>query len=152
MLQVGYQILKSLLPLRRMRFIVPVVSYALRRERDSLVQASVGSYQWHCRCIKRRTSCFECRVDGVRRQFLPFSELQLRFLSDRVSEDDLCLKQMTKESITEKSATFSFFFFVLFGIVEVADQERFDRFRLWALRPIHSHDRQNVVGWFMRKL
>ena len=90
-LQVRYQILKSLLPFRRMHFIALIVGYTLRRERNSWARASVGSYARNLRYIGRRTSRFERRVYGIRRWLLPFSELQLCFLFGRVSEDKRCL-------------------------------------------------------------
>lgn len=82
MLQVGYQVLESLLPFRRMDLIAFIVRYALRRERDCWVQTS-AILRIVCRWqIQRRTSRFEGRVYGIRWLFLPFSKLQLCFLFD----------------------------------------------------------------------
>ena len=71
--------------------------------------------------IKRRTSRLESRIHSIRWLLLPFPKLQLRFLSNQVLSSRF-FQQKRGTSITEKSATFAFFFFVLFGMV--ADQEQ----------------------------
>ena len=71
--------------------------------------------------IKRRTSRLESRIHSIRWLLLPFPKLQLRFLSDQALSSRF-FQQKRGTSITEKSATFAFFFFVLFGMV--ADQEQ----------------------------
>ena len=57
--------------------------------------------------------------------FFPFPSFNFAFCSaeyQRISD----ASTVAKKYITEKSATFSFFFFELFGMVRVADQECFD--------------------------
>ena len=71
--------------------------------------------------IKRRTSRLESRIHSIRWLLLPFPKLQLRFLSNQALSSRF-FQQKRGTSITEKSATFAFFFFVLFGMV--ADQEQ----------------------------
>ena len=114
MFQVGYQILKSLFPFRRMYFIAPVVGYALRRKSDSWARVSAGSRPRSCRYIEGRTSRFERRVDGIRRLLLPLSKLQLRFLFDRVSEGKWNLEQSDEEIHYRKVGNFLFLLFRAF--------------------------------------
>ena len=57
--------------------------------------------------------------------FFPFPSFNFTFCSTEYQRMSGA-SDVVKKSITEKSATFSFFFFVLFGIVGVADQDHFD--------------------------
>ena len=61
--------------------------------------------------------------------FFPFPSFNFAFCSTEYQKVSGTSNKMAKKSITEKSATFSFFFFELFGMVGVADQVYFDRVR-----------------------
>ena len=60
-------------------------------------------------------------------------------------------EQLRKRFITEKSAAFSFFFFVLFGMVEVADQVDFDHSPANEQRLDSRHSTGGYGGEFVLK-
>ena len=72
-LQVGYQVLEGLLPFRRVRLIILVVCYTLRRKRDSWMRALAGSHTQDRKNGERRTSRLERRVHSIGRLLLAFS-------------------------------------------------------------------------------
>jgi len=67
--------------------------------------------------------------------FFPFPSLNFAFCSVEYQKVSGISDKATKELITEKSATFSFFFFELFGMVGVADQVYLDRVRCTSAPP-----------------
>jgi len=86
----------------------------------------------------------------------PFPSFNFAFCSTEYQRVSGASNKMAKGSITEKSATFSFFFFPLLGMVGVADQGDFDRVRGGAppgplprpnRRRIDNQCRGLVVGW-----